>query len=404
VRPLEYFAAWLSLQADFPVWLVVSCVCYIATAVATVALFKRARCGTGAMPAWVLFVCASSPVVALAYFQIDLVSQSLANFFCVLLALQCLDVLRRTEPSAIRSGTWLLALTAILCLVSKETSYGIVFLAAALVLLRHRWVAAPALALVLALLAVCVLRSLTTNDLSAGTHYAPSPPWVWPFNFLFMTVVAIAPAPTSTTLTEALLGVPPLAAQVFVGALAAVAIFLLALPTLLRLLRALNAKVLRGALVAPWESDGFVIALFAIFSTFPSIMIHVSEMYASQALPFLKLLMVAAMPAALPWRRWVAPVWVVCALCWLLASATNLAFYNIITEYKPKLDPALTAPERTAYEWLEAGVQKRRHAYSVYGWEDDKMPVRLGDCRVDPRFPHVCLPENITSGFPRRRD
>jgi hypothetical protein len=402
VRPLEYFSAWLSLHAGAPVWLAVSCISYVATAIATVALFRRARLGTRETPPWVLFVCASSPVVALAYFQIDLVSQSLANFFCVLLALQCLDLLRRTERNAIRAGSWLLALTSIACLLSKETSYGIVFLAAALVLLRHRHLAAPPVVLVGALLVVVVLRSLSTNDLSAGSHYAPSPPWIWPFNLVFMTVVAIAPAPTSTTLTEALLGVPPLAVQVLIGVLAGVVLVVLAIPTVARLVRAFNGRVVREAIAAPWDNDGLLIALFAIFSTFPSIMIHVSEMYASQALPFLKVLMIAAMPAALPWRRFVAPTWALCALCWVLASATNLLFYNIITEYQPKLDPTLNSAERGAYGWIEAAVQHRRKPYSVYGWSDDMMPVRRGNCRVDTRFPHVCLPENITSGFPRR--
>jgi len=404
VRPLEYFVALLSKDADFPVWLVVNFVAYVVTAAATLKLLTRLKAGGGDAPFWKLALCATTPVAALAYFQIDLVSQALSNFFAVVLVLRTLTMLEQTDPKQIKLTAWSVLGVSLLCIASKETSYGMIGLAALLGLLRHRKTAALPLILVFGVLIAVVVRSLEINDLSAGAHYGLKPFWAWPLNLAFLLITAVAPAPTSTTLTQSFLAAWPLTVQVIAGVLVALAIAWLVIGGVRRLARSSSMPSWRDLVLRPWESPLLVVGLFALASGAPALFFHVSEMYASQALPCILAVLLGAIAFERAISKNTAALLVACAACWVMASAVNLAFYTIITGYEPGKDASLGSLERAAFGGIEHAVASRRSAYSVYGWTEVERPINQGECKIDVRFPRVCLPHRIIAGFPKARD
>jgi hypothetical protein len=294
------------------------------------------------------------------------------------------------------SAAWAMAIVGVLCLLSKETSYGLVFSCCALVALKHRTrVIAPVICLGL-LLAVILFWSLkATFDISSGSHYSLKfNPLYWFLGFIFSCAVAISPVPTSLVLTGALNASFQITTLVAAASLVAFAAVLLYIRPALRSIRS-HLGVPRGKIKF---GTGHLVAMLLIFSLLPSLFFKASELYASQMVPFMKAALILAIPARTTLQR---VFWFVLCVFWILVSTINLAFYSIATGYDPRPDwSTLTAPRKWIYSLVQPAVEHRTVGYSVYSFE---APEWIGPCRVDQTDPGVCLPKDIVSGFPRRR-
>jgi hypothetical protein len=343
-----------------------------------------------------ILLCACSPLAAATYFQIDTVSQSLANLFSVLLAIACLRCLIAHESRVIKSAAWVMTIVGVLCLLSKETSYGLVFSCCALVALKHRTrVIAPAGCLALLLVLVLAWSLRATFDISSSSHYSLKfNPLYWIFAFIFSCAVAIAPVPTSLVLTGAFNANFQITALLAVASLVAFAGLLICIRPALRSIRC-NLSRSGGKLRFGMEH---LVATLLIFSLLPSLFFKASELYASQMVPFMKAALILAIPARTTVQR---VFWFVLCVFWILASTINLAFYSVATGYDPRPDwSTLSAPQKWIYSLAQPAVAHRTVGYSVYAF---KAPEWIGACRVDQMDPGVCLPKDIVSGFPRQR-
>jgi hypothetical protein len=395
VRPLEFSLALLSRAAELPVWLAGSLLAYVATALLTLKLTNYLT-GDASARWWRVILCVATPIAALPYFEIDTVSQALAVAFGLAYALGIVRLLQVDDTAELRHGSWGLLAIAVLTVLSKETSYGIVSCGSALLVLRHgRKVLVP-MACVIAFLACVMLWSLfNTFDITPGSHYGfRKNPFYWLFTISFSIVVGLLPVPSSIAFTGAYrYGGFPIALMVL-GGLAIVA----ALVMLVRTdARAASRGFLRG-FDGPFGVRGAVL-LFVLFSMLPSIFFKASELYASQTLPFTKALLVALV-AAID-RKSLQRFMVGIAALWIFVSGINAAFYSISTGYEPARDTAAIPVRAWLAGPLVAGVNNQQRQYSVYSINALVQNVKHGACETDPWDRRLCLPPNIASGFPR---
>lgn len=389
-RPLEYAVAAWSKHANFPVWLFASALAYIGTALGTLALLQL----TSAMPIpiWQIFICASTPLAANTYFQIDTVSQAFANLFSLLLAIQTVRCIQANDLAQTARRAWLVAALAVLCLASKETSYGLVALSCALLLFtkgRQVWkpVAVIAIAFVLCL-AWGVFISLHL-DAAAREHYGLKNPVYWLFAVVFSFTVAVAPMPTALVLTGT--------AGLHAG--------FLALIVLGALISLVAAWVFFGAALRRWrerhmqevQPTTVLLVLFLFAALVPSMFLKAGELYASQCLPYLKCLLLPRHTTP----RGVAPAvlgWLVGSL-WLAASSVNLMFVSVHTGFRATDRQSIPLALQPTVP-LEAIVFNQRRSYSIYSMPS--IAKQEGHCRISRADRSICLPQDIMSGFPYR--
>jgi hypothetical protein len=399
LRPLEYFVVRLSFAAHFPYWLLVSLCSYIATAVLTLRFIDLFR-GARIPPFWKILLCATSPLAAQAYFRVDTVAQALANLFTVLLTIYLVECLRATEPAEIRRLSRRVLATAMLCLVSKETTYGMVLGGSAILWLRHRDKVLPLLiGPVLLLLAGAAYSYLGAQQFSEPTQYGLKVnPLYWLFTLVFSVIVALFPAPTSVILTGAARSVPAMLGLCVVGVLLAFAGLALYLP------RRIHLPVKPGSMRRLGRgdfTDQELLFLLLLCSLVPAMFVKAAELYATQALPYLKALLALALP--LNMRLVDRLFWSAVSVMWVLATCINLMFYSVVMGAHPSVETSRPAIERRLWAEVERAEKHRIHGYSIYAYSAANIPQRIGACYVDPREPRVCLPKNIASGVPTVR-
>jgi hypothetical protein len=398
VRPLEYFAAFLSLQAKFPVWLVFSFLAYVATSVVTVAL-SNTLTGDRTPSWWKILLCSASPIAPYTYFQVDMVSQALANLFTAAFALGVLHCLTLTDKGQIQRTSWILVILAAFSVLSKETSYGIMLAGSGVLLLRHRQTVVIPIVCILSLVAALVGWSLFANthfDVTAGAHYGfKKNPLYWLFAVVFSVAVALAPVPTSLVLTGTYSQNAFTLSAVLIGAV----ILIVAVLSFLRapMLGVVGAAIRQpAALLCPRN----VMLLFMLFSIVPAIFFKISELYASQMLPFIKAGVIAIVSRDT--RAWRQRLWIPFAIAWVLTAAINLLFYAISTGYDPSRDSRIAGPQKAIYESIEDASTHQRSKYSWYSVNMVFHGQHVGSCELSALNPQVCLPPNIASGFPSR--
>ncbi len=400
-RPLEYFIAKLSSFAGQPVWLGFSFAAFVMTSSATLILMNSVQ--PDAEPgAWKLVFCAASPLAFQAYFQVDTVSQALANLFCLLFAIECMKCYRLPGGTSVAEAAWRAAAFGMLCLLSKETSWGILIAGSGLMISRHRLKVLVPTAIVLLLCAACAIWSLTQTDATQGTQYGiKANPLYWLFTVVFSSTVALAPVPTSLVLTGAFTANRILIGVVACGALLALLGFAILLPRVRPSLIAAK-EALHSAVHMRQLSDGQIVTMFALAALVPAVFIKAAELYASQMTPFLKTLLVLAM-ATLP-RLSERIFWSVICGFWVLASTINIAFYSVASGYDPATDRLQqTDAENRFYAIIQKGLEHRTKFYSIYSYQEAPLRERRGDCLIDNTEPSVCIPESISSGFPVER-
>ena len=398
VRPLEYFAAFLSLKAKFPVWLVFSFLAYVGTSVVTIALSNTLTSDRTASW-WKVLLCSASPVATYMYFQVDMVSQALANLFTAAFALGALHCLTLTDKGQIQRTTWILVILAVFSVLSKETSYGIMFAGSGVLLLRHRHTVLIPIVCILLLVAALVGWSLSANthfDVTPGTHYGfKKNPLYWLFGAVFSVSVALAPVPTSLVLTGAYSQNAFTLSVVLIGAL----ILIVAVASFLRT-RMLGVVCSAIRQRAPLLCPRNVMLLFMLLSIVPAIFFKISELYASGMLPFIKAAVIAIISRdTLAWRQL---LWIPFSMAWVLTAAINLLFYAISSGYDPSKDSRITGPQKAIYESIEDASTHQRTKYSWYSVNMVFAKQRIGSCEISTSNPQVCLPPNIESGFPSR--
>jgi hypothetical protein len=390
VRPIEYAIAFASIRSGYPLWLAVSFALYVLTALATLSLWRMIA-GQGRVPTWQVLICAATPLIANAHFQIDTVSQALANWFSLLLTIAVLSCMRATSASVIARRCWLVAGAAVMCLLSKETTYGLVGCAGVLLYLAHgRRALGQVLFMGCALTACMVWSALYTFDVSVGAHYGLKNPLYWAFAVVFSTAVAVVPTPTSLVLTGTAAEHGGYLLLVITGLIVAVVGFGAVAWNAVRHLRA------RTQNSATWlQPIPAVLAVLFVFALMPSIFFKASELYASQALPLLKCLLLWPFRASASKR--VSAYAVTLALLWSVTSIVNVMFYSVATGYRASAERTPSLLQRPVIA-LEPIVRKQRAHYSIYSMEGDAQ-VR-GNCLIDSRDRSICLPRNITSGVP----
>lgn len=394
VRPLEFAIALASKLTGRPMWLVASLAAYVGTALATLALWRI----TGSQlrtPFWQVVVCAATPLAATTYFQIDTVSQALANLFVVVLAIATLSCLQARSPLEAARRGWIVAGLAILCLLSKETSYGFVFFASVLICIAHGRRVLASVLLTACVLSACIVWSyFFTFDVSVGSHYGLKNPLYWLFAVVFSAVVAVSPVPTSLVLTGTAAEHGGYLLLVAVGATAMlVAVMYLGARALGPMQVWIRTR--RHPSVDPVVA--FLLLCFA-FSLMPSMVFKASELYASQSVPFLKCLLLRLHRGTVPLR--VSAYWAAVAILWCSASMVNVMFYSVRTGYRASLERPTSALQRPIVA-LETVVPKQRAAYSIYSQEGAERVTIQGECVIANRERTICLPKNIASGFPR---
>ena len=391
VRPIEYGIAFASVRSGFPLWLAVSFALYVLTSLATLSLWRMIA-GQERIPTWQSLICAATPLVTNSYFQIDTISQALANWFSALLAIAVFSCMRATSPTVIARRGWLVACAALLCLLSKETTYGLVGCASVLLYLVHaRRALGQVLFMVCALVACLIWSALFTFDVSVGTHYGLKNPLYWAFAVMFSTAVAVVPTPTSLVLTGTAAEQSGYLLLVIVGSIVAVVGAAAIAWSALRNLRGRTRN--SGTWLQPIPAVLLVLFLFALM---PSIFFKASELYASQSLPFLKCLLLWPFRASASKR--VSAYAVTLALLWGVTSIVNVMFYSVQTGYRASAERSPSLLQRPVMA-LEPVVRKQRAHYSIYSM-DSEAQVR-GDCLISARDRTICLPGNITSGVPR---
>lgn len=392
-RPLEYLAAWLSHGAGLPLWLYISAMAYVATAVGTLRL--ASAIDARRPPFWKILVCAVTPLAAQPYFQIDTVSQALANLFSLAFIIASLGCFFATQSNRARRYAWYMVLLAVLCVLSKETALGILFAGTAMILLRHRLrVLAPVLCLIALMAASVLFRVIykfgTGSDAEASGLGLNFNPLYAAFNFVFSVAVSLAPVPTSITLSGAFTRHPALLVLVTLGILAVVFAAIVharSLRLLPAFLRTLTLRIDRITVT-------HLLLVYLAFSVVPTVFFKGAELYASQMTPILKVLLLA-IPVAAPLAA--RGFWYVCSALWLLASTVNVMYYSVATGYEPG-NSALYAP-------IQAAVTPAPRVYSIYNpaiYAEDTYPAPQGDCLLSRRSPDICLPRSIGSGFPVR--
>jgi hypothetical protein len=391
VRPLEYAVAFASMRSGYPLWLAVSFAAYVCTSLATLALWRMVA-GLTRIPTWQVLICVATPLMTNTYFQIDTVSQALANLFCVLLAIAILSCMRATSASVVATRGWLVAGAAVLCLLAKETTYGLVGGAGLLLLLAHgRRALGQALFMTCALAACMAWSWLYTFDISAGTHYGLKNPLYWPFAVMFSAVVAVVPVPTSLVLTGTAAEHGGYLLLVVIG-LAVTLVGLVAFGR--RAMRALRERTQSSPTWLP-PIPALLLLLF-VLSLMPSVFFKAGELYASQSVPLLKSLLLWPFRASTSKR--VTAYAVTLALLWSLASIVNVMFYSVETGYRASTEHTPSLLQRPVAA-LEPVVRRQRASYSIYSMEGTAQ-VR-GDCLIDEHDREICLPRNIASGVPR---
>jgi hypothetical protein len=396
VRPLEYFAAFLSLQVKFPVWLVISFLAYVATSVVTIAL-SNTLTSDRAPSWWKILLCSASPMAPYTYFQVDMVSQALVNLFTAAFALGVLHCLTLTDKGQIQRTSWILVILAVFSVLSKETSYGVVFAGSGVLFLRHRQAVLIPTVCILLLVAALVVWSLSANthfDVTPGTHYGfKKNPLYWLFGAVFSVSVAVAPVPTSLVLTGTYSQNAFTLSVVLIGALiliVAVAWFLCT-PMLRVVCTAIRQ---RASLLCPRN----VMLLFMLFSIVPAVFFKISELYASEMLPFIKAAVIAIISRDT--RAWRQRFWIPFSMAWVLTAAINLLFYAISSGYDPSKDSTIGGLQKAIYESIEDASTHQRTKYSWYSVNMVFQSQHIGSCEISALNPNVCLPPNIASGFP----
>jgi hypothetical protein len=348
--------------------------------------------GLARIPTWQVLICAATPLMTNTYFQIDTVSQALANWFCLLLAIAVLSCMRATSASVIASRGWLVAGAAVLCLLSKETTYGLVAGAGVLLCLAHGRRAFGQVLFMAGALATCMVwSSLYTFDISPGAHYGLKNPLYWTFAVLFSAAVSVMPTPTSLVLTGTAAEHGGYLLLVVTGLLVALVGLV---PFAWRAVRVLRQRTRSSA---TWlQPIPAVLLLLFLFSLMPSMFFKASELYASQSAPFLKCLLLWPYRASVSIR--VTAYAVTLALLWGVASLVNVMFYSVETGYRASKERATSLLQQPVAA-LEPVVRKQRASYSIYSMEGQAQ-IR-GECLIERRHRSICLPRNIASGVPR---
>lgn len=387
VRPLEYLAGWLSMQSGLPVWHWVAMAAGVLTPLATLALANLVT-GDRSASWWKLVLCVATPLAAMPYFQVDTVSQALANLFAVLLVIVTLQLLRHGATTLPAAGGWRWCALACLCLASKETSYGLIVASGALLFWRFRRAVLPPLLLVaLLLLTSLVWSKQNTFDISEGAHYAlKTNPAYWLFTVLFSWTVMFSAVPTAPLLTGGYAASGLAQWLIVIGALLTLAALAALCLALRPHLAALRRKLWRERF---GEAGAFVFLCGA--ALVPAMFFKASELYASQALPFLKTLLIGAVLLT-GGRALRAALLVLCA-GWLLASIANITFYALST--------GQTLGTSSWRRGLEPAVDQQTRVYSVYSTRDLYPNYRVGACEFVPWNGIICLPPDIAGAFPR---
>lgn len=403
IRPLEYLVIRLSFVSHFPFWLLVSLCSYVATAVLTlrfVDLFRR----DGVVQLWKILLCATSPLAAQAYFRVDTIAQGLANLFTVLLAILVVECLRASEPEKIRGIARRVAVVGILCLLSKETTYGMVLGGSVVLWLRHRAKVLPLLIgpvlLLFVGLAWAHFGALEYSDHSRAAQYGlKANPLYWLFSLVFSVVVALSPVPTAPILTGSADSGYAMLALCVIGALLAFASLALYVPRRVHLPVRVGwvSRIVRGEF-----AHRELLLLLVLCSLVPSMFVKAAELYATQALPYLKAMLLLAIPTNV--RVLDRVYWGAVSLMWVLASCINLMFYSIVLGAHPSTEIDKPRIERWLYAQVERAVAHRARDYSIYAYPAAFIPQHIGDCYVDPREPRICLPKDIVSGVPTLRE
>lgn len=395
-RPLEILIAQWSVATGFQVWLVVSMAAYAMTAALTLALYRLVA-PDSTVRWWHLLICACTPLAANTYFQIDTVSQALANLFTLAFAVGVAALWRDKTRNA-----WPLVALALLGILSKETSYGIFFAGSVLLILRYGRAYLAPMACVQLLVCAGIGWGLfhATMDITPGSHYGLKNPIYWGFNLAFSAAVGVLPIPTGPLITGSALANVTMTAITAIGATALIT-------GLVLYLRRPKWPTFRFLL--PWRlrecTTGQVVFLLALSSLVPALFFKASELYASQALPYIKVgLMVAPIWGGVRVAR---VFWPACCSLWILASTVNIAFYAAQTGYNAGGDKTIAAAERSLLEKIEHANKRQTRAYSIYSmrttYDRPTSLTREGECIVDDYFPRVCLPSSISDGVPRLR-
>jgi len=394
VRPIEYLAAWLSLQAQWPLWLLFSLVASVIAAVATLVFINTVTADHSAQW-WKITLCAASPIAALPGFQIDTVSQSLANMFSLLLVLATLGAAHATDAATTRRRGWLTFALGAACLMSKETSYGLVLGCALLLLYRDRKsFAIPMVGLLVLLVATVTWSRFNTFDITPGAHYGiKANPFYWLFTIAYSSYVAISTIPSSLALTGSAWSNGLTIALTIAGGIAFAGLLVLLAFSLRALLRNTAAPTtgLRQALP--------LLALLLLASLTPALFFKAGELYATHAQPYLKALLAIAILAS-PWRH-ARRAAVALSLMWVLASFTNMTFYAISSGYTYSAGKEALTESAWTRDMRQA-VDNQKRVYSVYSVINIGQNYQRGSCVFDPWTYQICLPADIMSGFPYR--
>lgn len=389
LRPLEYLSAWVSKEAEAPIWLIVSCLAYSVHAALT---YQLARTVLGREPPkWTVLLAATSPIAFQAYFQIDTVSQALANVFGTAYAICSIQLLRQESSSSPGPLAWRLLLLAACAVCSKETTYGLVFVGCAIVLMKHgRRVTFP-IALILLLLTATVIASalLRSEQLMSGQsgYHLRFSPIYWIGGFGFLCTVASIPLPTSLVLTGTALQSVWTAALCI--ALLLAPIFLFAHVAGRKRQKVSFRELVRSCLAR------YDLILFVVAASVPSVFVKVGELYATQMSSLLVAAMVLAIVRFDSRRLW--PLIGALAIAWTSASVVNAYYYSVRSGHRSDTDWPLAAA-------ISSAARNPEMKYSIYAFGRDRSITSVLGCDYLNRLPNVCLPPTISASFPKRRE
>lgn len=399
IRPLEFASAAVSAFAGAPVWVAVSASALVLTAAAT-ARFLQVVVPDVESSGWVALLCAASPIAAMSHFQVDTVSQALANLFAVLFACSAARVVLSPSERPLKGDAWAALAFAVLCIASKETTYGIVGAGCVLMALASRRQSLLPATLGLGALALAATWAIFVNQgPTQGDHYAPKNPGYWLFAIVYFAAIAVAPLPSSSTLTGGFLGSPAILVVTACGAVLLIAVAWLLMRPVLKATRPANwPRSLRAALHSPTV----VCVIFALSACAPAVFLKAGELYATQLVPFMKALAIIAFYALPAGRRGAGRVvYSALAWAWMLASVVNGSFYALSSGFLPGDELSAGFISKAVFGAVGGAHAAQRWRYSVYSYPPECRSRAKGSCWISPDRPNICLPPSISAGFPR---
>jgi len=241
--------------------------------------------------------------------------------------------------------------------------------------------------------------ALRADEFQQGDQYSLRwNPLYWIFTVVFSIGVGLGPIPTSLLLTGSASASVELLVLVIAGAILSLIGIAMYFPR--RVCFGSAGAWLRRLGSGNYRPDELLI-YFLLLSLVPSMFLKAAELYATQALPYAKVLLLRIVPrrTALTDRLFFGSLCVM----WLLASAVNLMFYSLVLGSDADANINNPSMERWVYAQVGRAVGHRTRDYSIYDYSSAYIPHQIGGCYVDARDPDICLPKSIANGVPTWR-